>query len=60
MYLKTDAEEISFSKNCDEYVKDLAKVKADASLKYIKEGVIIAADTVCYYDGKILEKPKSR
>lgn len=58
--LKTDAKEVSYSANCGEYVKDLAKVKADAALLKVKEGIIIAADTVCYYNGEILGKPKSR
>lgn len=58
--LKTNAEELSFSKDVSKYVQDLAKLKADAAEKIVKDGVIIAADTVCYYNGKILEKPKNR
>lgn len=59
--LKTDAEEISFSEDASMYCKDLAKIKADAATSKVTEkAVIIAADTIVYSGGKILEKPKSK
>ncbi|EKE18600.1 MAG: Septum formation protein Maf [uncultured bacterium] len=43
-----------------ELVQELAKQKAEAVAKKCKEGVIIGFDSVGWFNGEILEKPKSR
>lgn len=41
------------------YVKDLAEKKAESVAKEAREGdVIVAADTIVYYKGRILNKPR--
>ena len=42
------------------YVKTIAKMKANAIAAKVSEGIIIAADTTVYLDGKIYNKPKDR
>lgn len=52
-------EESIDEKDVYEYVKKLAKGKADSVYDKIDKGLIIGLDGVCYVDSKILEKPKS-
>jgi len=44
----------------EELVKYLAKLKAEAVAKKHSAGIIIGFDSVAYFEGKIIEKPKSR
>lgn len=43
----------------DELVTHLAKLKAEAVAKNHSEGIVIGCDSVGFFEGKILEKPKS-
>lgn len=43
-----------------EYVEKLSLAKAQEVSKKVNEGIIIGADTVGFFEGKIFEKPKSR
>ena len=55
-----DEDSISFNGDVEDYVKTLAKGKAqNVALKANKESIIIAADTIVVIDGKILGKPKN-
>lgn len=58
----SDAEEISSSTSPQDYVMDLAKLKASDVLEKAKNNytnpVVIGSDTVVVYQNKILEKPK--
>lgn len=49
-----------FSRNTDvyEWVKEIATQKAEDVLKQGKEGIIIGVDTIVYFNGQILTKPK--
>ena len=51
-------EENHFADNPREYVISLSGKKADAAAQTVREGIIAAADTIVYLDGKILNKPK--
>ncbi|MFA4960641.1 MAG: nucleoside triphosphate pyrophosphatase [Candidatus Pacearchaeota archaeon] len=42
-----------------ELVQTLAKLKANDVAKHYNEGIIIGFDSIGYFDGEILEKPKS-
>jgi len=44
----------------EELVLHLAKLKADAVAKSYNSGVIIGFDSIGWYNGQVLEKPKSR
>jgi len=44
----------------EELVLHLAKLKADAVAKNYNSGIIIGFDSVGWYNGQVLEKPKSR
>ena len=58
--IESDFDEESIDeKDVYEYVKKLAKGKADSVYDKIDKGLIIGLDGVCYVDSKILEKPKS-
>lgn len=58
--IESDFDEESIKEsNVYEYVKKLAKGKADSVYDKIDKGLIIGLDGVCYVDSKILEKPKS-
>lgn len=58
--IESDFDEESIEEsNVYEYVKKLAKGKADSVYDKIDKGLIIGLDGVCYVDSKILEKPKS-
>jgi len=46
--------------NPEELVQQLAKLKAEAVAKNHKEGIVIGFDSVGYFEGEILEKPKNR
>jgi MAF protein len=46
--------------NPEELVKQLSKLKAEAVAKNYTETVIIGMDSVGYFNGKILEKPRSK
>lgn len=46
--------------NPEELVLQLAKLKAEAVARNHSEGIIIGFDSVGWFNGKILEKPKSR
>jgi len=46
--------------NPDKLVSELSKLKAEAVAKNHKEGIVIGMDSVGCFNGKILEKPKSR
>ncbi len=46
--------------NPEKLVKDLSKLKAEAVVKNHSDAIIIGMDSAGYFNGKILEKPKSR
>jgi septum formation protein len=46
--------------NPEDLVRELSKLKAEAVKKNHKEGIIIGFDSVGFFNGKILEKPKSK
>ena len=46
--------------NPEELVKSLSKLKAEAVAKDHQDSIVIGMDSVAYFDGKILEKPKSK
>lgn len=47
-------------KNPEELVKNLSKLKAEAVAKNHSDAIVIGLDSVTYFNGRILEKPKSR
>ncbi len=54
-------DEISNKKEPDKYVCELSFNKAkDVSTKINNKAIIIAADTIIYFNGKIFEKPKTK
>lgn len=56
----SNIEEISLKDDPREYCIDLSNQKAKAIANTLKEGVILSADSVIYFEGKILEKPKTK
>ena len=46
--------------NPEELVKNLSKLKAEAVAKNHSDAIVIGMDSVTYFKGKILEKPKSK
>ncbi len=46
--------------NPEELVKTLSRLKAEAVTKNYPDAIVIGMDSVTYFDGQILEKPKSR
>jgi septum formation protein len=46
--------------NPEELVKNLSKLKAEAVAKNHSDAIVIGMDSVTYFNGKILEKPKSK
>ncbi len=55
-----DENTIDFKGDIEKYVKDLSRNKAIEVSKRLNEpSIVIAADTVVFQDGKVLEKPKS-
>ncbi|MBU4369810.1 septum formation protein Maf [Patescibacteria group bacterium] len=46
--------------NPEKLIKELAKLKAEAVAKNHSDAIVIGMDSVTYFDGRILEKPKSR
>lgn len=46
--------------NPEELVKELSKLKAETIAKNYSDAVIIGMDSVGYFNGQILEKPKSK
>lgn len=46
--------------NPEELVKQLSKLKAEAVTKNHSDAIVIGMDSVTYFNGQILEKPKSR
>lgn len=56
----SNIEEISNEKNPVDYCIDLSNQKAKAIAETLQEGVILSADSVIYFEGKKLEKPKSK
>ena len=46
--------------NPEALVKTLSKLKAEAVAKNHPDAIVIGMDSVTYFNGKILEKPKSR
>jgi len=46
--------------NPEELVKSLSKLKAETVAKDHQDSIVIGMDSVAYFDGKILEKPKSK
>jgi len=44
----------------EEYVEKLSLAKASEVSKKVNEGIIIGADTVGFFNGKVFEKPKNR
>ncbi len=46
--------------NPEELIKELSKLKAEAVAKNHSDAIIIGMDSVAYFNGQILEKPKSR
>lgn len=54
-------EELSTSKDPNQYVIDLSKIKANSVSKKInKPAIIIAADSIIYMNNHIFEKPKDK
>ncbi len=59
----TDTDESIIPKDLDPglYVRELSLLKANAAAKYApKDALVIGADTIVVFDGKILGKPKDR
>lgn len=55
-----DENTIDFKGDIEEYVKDLSRNKAIEVSKRLNEpSIVIAADTVVFQGGKVLEKPKN-
>lgn len=55
-----DENTIDFKGDVENYVKDLSRNKAIEVSKRLNEpSIVIAADTVVFQDGKVLEKPKN-
>lgn len=55
-----DENTINFKGDIEKYVKDLSRNKAIEVSKRLNEpSIVIAADTVVFQDGKVLEKPKN-
>lgn len=46
--------------NPEELVRQLSKLKSEAVAKNYSDAIVIGMDSVTYFNGKILEKPKSR
>ncbi len=46
--------------NPEELIKELSKLKAEAVAKNHSDAIIIGMDSVTYFNGQILEKPKSK
>ena len=46
--------------NPEELVKNLSKLKAEAIVKNHSDAIVIGMDSVGYFNGQILEKPKSK
>lgn len=54
-----DEDSVEFSGDIEKYVEKLAEGKANSTLKLIDyDAIIIAADTIVVYEGKLLGKPK--
>jgi len=47
-------------KNPEALVKTLSRLKAEAVAKNYQEAIVIGMDSVAYFKGRILEKPKSK
>ncbi len=47
-------------KDPEELVKSLSKLKAEAVAKKFFDAIVIGMDSVAYFNGQILEKPKSK
>jgi septum formation protein len=47
-------------KDPEELVKGLSKLKAEAVAKKFTDAIVIGMDSVAYFNGQILEKPKSK
>lgn len=57
---KFDENTIDFNGDVEKYVKDLSRNKAiEVSRRINEPSIVIAADTVVFQDGKVLEKPKN-
>lgn len=55
-----DENTIDFKGDIEKYVKDLSRNKAIEGSKRLNEpSIVIAADTVVFQNGKVLEKPKN-
>lgn len=55
-----DENTIDFKGDIEKYVKDLSRNKAIEVSKRLNEpSIVIAADTIVFKDGKVLEKPKN-
>ena len=55
-----DENTIDFKGDIEKYVKDLSRNKAIEVSKRLNEpSIVLAADTVVFQDGKVLEKPKN-
>lgn len=46
--------------NPEELIKQLSRLKAEAVAKNHSDAIVIGMDSVTYFNGKILEKPKSK
>ncbi|BDR65052.1 septum formation inhibitor Maf [Clostridium tetani] len=57
-----DEKEVAFNGNCSEYVMELSKGKALNVASKLKRdsGIIIASDTIVYFNGEVLGKPSSK
>ena len=57
---KVDESQARRTAGPEELVKQLSKLKAGAAVKNHPDAIVIGMDSVGYFNGKILEKPKSR
>lgn len=56
-----DEEQVDFSGNCSEYVLTLAEGKAKCVAENLSyDALVIGCDTVVFFNGKVLEKPKNK
>ena len=53
-------ESLAERKNPEELVNHLSKLKAEAVAKNHSDAIVVGMDSIVFFEGKILEKPKSK